>query len=114
MHELSLTLSILEIIDQYAESHQFAKVNAITLSLGRLSCVMPKAIEFAFNVQARGSRAEGARLIFEVLPAVVHCYHCGEDSEVDVFEAICPRCQAVEVQLTRGTEELRLMEFDVD
>ena len=114
MHELSLVMSVLEIVEQYAAEHHFEKVNAITLSYGRLNCVSPQALEFAFNVQSRGGRAEGAKLIFNVLPAILHCFACGADMEIEVFDPRCPRCESPEVVLTAGTEELKLEEMDVD
>ncbi len=114
MHELSLVMSVLEIVDQYADEHHFDKVNEITLSYGRLNGVSPQAFEFAFGVQSRGGRAEGAKLIFKALPAVVHCFACNADTEIEVFDILCPRCHSSEVILAAGTEELKLEEMDVD
>ena len=114
MHELSLTLSVLDIIEQHAATHQFKKVNSIRLSLGRLSCIMPKAIEFAFDVQAQNTRAEGAKLIFDIVPATIHCFSCDKDSEIDFFTGFCEKCGASNVLLTGGTEELKIIELDVD
>ncbi|OPY89695.1 MAG: hydrogenase nickel incorporation protein HybF [Syntrophaceae bacterium PtaU1.Bin231] len=114
MHELSLALSILDMVDEYAEVHRFVKVNSITLSFGRMSCIEPKSLQFAFEVESRGRLAEGATLTFEVLPAGIHCFSCGQDSETDGFAATCPRCLGEEVVLTGGTEELRVLELDVD
>jgi len=116
MHELSLAESILEIVSDYAAEHGFSKVNSLTLSFGRLSCVEPKALEFAFEIQSKETLAEGARLELQILPAVVHCFSCGQDSEIQdsFFYAECPRCQEKDVLLTGGTEELRLLELEVD
>jgi hydrogenase nickel incorporation protein HypA/HybF len=114
MHELSLTQSILIIIDEYAEKHQFDKVNSIKLSFGRLSCVEPMALEFAFNLQSKGTIAEGARLEFDVLPVVIHCFSCEKDSVLDAYSAECPGCKSGEVMIVGGMEELKLLELDVD
>jgi len=37
-----------------------------------------------------------------------------EDIEVGHFEARCPACKGHEVLLVRGTEELKLIEMDVE
>jgi hydrogenase nickel incorporation protein HypA/HybF len=115
MHEISLTRSLIDIVGEYARREGFSRVNVLKLSFGRLSCLDPGALEFTFAIQARGTEAEGARLEFDIRPALVTCRNCGEESVCDgPFEAICPRCGSFEVLLSGGTEELKLLEMDVD
>jgi hydrogenase nickel incorporation protein HypA/HybF len=114
MHELSLTQSILDIIEDYAQQHQFKKVNSLKLSFGRLSSIEPKALEFAFEVLSKETKAQGARLEFDVLPAVIYCMSCEKDIEVDGYTATCPQCEGEDVLLTGGTQELKIVELDVD
>jgi len=114
MHELSLVSSLLEIIEDYATKEGFNRVNALRLSCGRLSCVDIQSLQFAFEVQSKETRAEGASLELDFLPIVIHCFNCEKDIEVAHFEAICPECGTAEVLLAGGTEELRLLELDVD
>jgi len=113
MHELSLTLSILAIVEDYAQKHGFDRVRSLKLSYGRMSCIDPKALTFAFEIQAKGTRAEGAGLTFDVQPIVIHCLACGKDSEMPSYTAVCPQCGGEDVMVTGGTEELRLLEMDV-
>ncbi len=114
MHELSLVESILQIVDEYAAKDGFSRVTSLRLSFGKLSCVVPQALSFAFEVQSKGTRAEGAALELEILPAAIHCLACEKDFEVDRFEAQCPLCRGHEVLLVGGTEELKLIELDVE
>jgi hydrogenase nickel incorporation protein HypA/HybF len=114
MHELSLVESILQIVDEYAAKEGFARVTSLRLSCGKLSSVVPQALSFAFEVQSKGTRAEGAALELEILPAAIHCLACEKDVEIDRFEAQCPTCKGFEVLLVRGTEELKLIELDVE
>ncbi|OPY05676.1 MAG: hydrogenase nickel incorporation protein HybF [Syntrophus sp. PtaB.Bin001] len=114
MHELSLVSSILNIIDDYAGREGFEHVNSLQLSCGKLSGVDPQCLQFAFEVQSKDTRAEGAILKLDILPAIIHCLNCGRNSEVDRIEIRCPECGAEEVLLTGGTEELQLLELDVD
>ncbi len=115
MHELSLVESVLKIVNDYAAEHRFSRVNSISLSFGRLSCIEPKALQFAFEVQSRETPAEGARLDLQILPAVAHCFSCGGDSEIqETYRAECPRCLGKDVLLTGGTEELKLLELEVE
>ena len=114
MHELYLAQSILNIVQEYAARQHFSKVNSILLSFGRLSCIESKSLQFAFEVQAKNTSAENASLEFQILPAVIHCFFCAKDLEVETYSAVCPKCGGEEVILTGGTEELRILEMDVD
>jgi len=68
MHELYLAESILNIVQEYATRQNFSKVNSISLSFGRLSCIESKSLQFAFEVQAKNTLAENASLDFQILP----------------------------------------------
>ncbi len=114
MHELYLAESIIDIVRDYASRDGFKRVNSISLSYGRLSCIESKTLQFAFDVQAKGTPAEGAGLDFRILPAVIHCFSCGMDLEVKSHTGSCPACGGQEVVLTAGTEELKILELDVD
>ena len=114
MHELYLAESILNIVQEYATQQHFSKVNSISLSFGRLSCIESKSLQFAFEVQAKNTSAENASLNFQILSAVIHCFSCEKDLEVETYSAICTECGGEEVILTGGTEELLILEMDVD
>jgi hydrogenase nickel incorporation protein HypA/HybF len=114
MHELSLVNAMLDIVAEYAGRRGFRKVNSLKLSCGRLSCIEPEALHFAFSIQSQGTTAAGASLELEVLPVVISCLACAQDFDVDAYPAACPRCGGVEVALKGGREELRLLELDVD
>lgn len=114
MHELSLARSILDIVEDYAAKHDFRRVNTLRFSCGRLSCIDPKSLEFAFRIQAEGTKAACARLVFDIRPAMIYCFTCEEDRELDHYETICPQCRGCDVILAGGTEELKLIEMDVD
>jgi hydrogenase nickel incorporation protein HypA/HybF len=114
MHELYLAESILNIVQEYAEKQHIKKVNSLLLSFGRLSCIEQKSLQFAFEVQAKETMAQDAELHFNIIPPVIHCFSCDKDLEVETYAAICPNCGGEEVILTGGTEELQILEMDVD
>ena len=114
MHELYLAESVLNIVQDYAARQQFKKVNSILLSFGRLSCIEPKSLQFAFAVQAKETPAQNALLQFKILPSVIHCFSCDRDLELEKYEGTCPICKSEEVLLVGGTEELQILEMDVD
>ena len=112
---MSLIQSLLNIVEEHSVTHDFKKVNSLKLSFGRMNHIEPHSLEFAFKVQSKGTRAEGAKLEFEILPVVIHCFRCSDDFEVDRFEfTSCPKCRTGEVRVVGGTEDLRLLEMEVD
>jgi hydrogenase nickel incorporation protein HypA/HybF len=114
MHELSLINGLLDIVETYEKSHGFEQVNALKLSFGRLSCIDPGALRFAFEIQSKGTKAEGAVLEFDIRPVVLYCFSCEQEMNVERYPVPCPECQGVNVIMTGGTESLQLLEMDVD
>ncbi|NEN93909.1 MAG: hydrogenase maturation nickel metallochaperone HypA, partial [Okeania sp. SIO3H1] len=52
MHELGITQNIVAIV---AENAQDKSVKRVTLEIGKLSAIMPDAIEFCFDVCSKGT-----------------------------------------------------------
>ena len=88
------------------------RVHRIVLRVGALAGVEPAALDFAFEVAAAGTIAEGARLDVERTPTVCFCPDCGREFEPvgAVFE--CPRCGAFSSDM-RGGYELELVSLEV-
>ena len=114
MHELSIIHSLLEMVDELGIERGFQRVGVLRLSFGRLSCVEPQALQFAFEVESPGTSAEGAKLVFDILPASLYCFSCEGEQTMASHELMCPACGGVQVILTGGTEGLKLMEMEVD
>jgi len=114
MHELSLIQSLLEMVDELGRAKGFKRVHVLRLSFGRLSCVDPQALRFAFDCEAPGTLSAGARLFFDIGPGVLYCFDCERDREMASHDLRCPVCGGSQVILKGGTEELKLMEMEVD
>ncbi len=114
MHELSLCQSILNIIQNYANEHNFNQVQSLLLSFGKLSCIQEEALSFSFQAVAKGTVAEGAELKFRIYPVQTYCFLCGKTCETDEYTGECPDCGSIKVVLQGGTEELKLLEMQVD
>ncbi len=114
MHELSLVRSLLDIVDRYGEDQGFRKVNSLRLSFGILSSIDSLALSFAFDTLSKQTVAEGARLDLEIIPALVYCFDCEKEIGTESYQGVCPACKGSRIILTGGTEELKLIEMDVD
>ena len=110
MHEVALAGSMLGIVEQAARSEGLARVSAIRVSIGRLSCVMPDALRFCFESVTRGTVAEGARLDIDEVNGAGRCPRCERGVAMDEPYGVCPDC-GVPLVVTAG-REMRVMEVE--
>jgi hydrogenase nickel incorporation protein HypA/HybF len=103
MHELSIADAVMQIVDRHAAGR---RVSRVELRVGHLRQVVPSALEFAWQLVADGTCAEGAELEMEEVPATVRCASCAGESELRAFPARCERCGALDVEVTGGDELL--------
>jgi hydrogenase nickel incorporation protein HypA/HybF len=82
------------------------------MRIGPLSGVVPEALEFAFEVVARGTMAEAARLEIERVPIVCHCAACAREFEAADMLCECPECHQPSSEIRRG-REMHLMSVEV-
>jgi hydrogenase nickel incorporation protein HypA/HybF len=103
MHELSIAESIVRVAEAHADGR---RVTAVEVRVGALRQVVPAALEFAFELVARGTPVEGAALELEEVPAKVSCRSCGAVSEIDLFPLACRTCGGLDVDVVSGEELL--------
>ena len=108
MHELSITQSILNIVNEHAQRAGAASVTAIHLTVGELTGFIDDSLQFYFEMLSPGTPAEGATLNIIRVPAVVRCRSCGFEFHLEGLQWTCPRCQTI------GGDVLRGREFQVD
>lgn len=113
MHEMALSESVIEIIDDAARRQGFARVTVVVLEIGALSHVEPQAMQFCFEAVSRDSRAAGARLEIIRTPGRGWCLDCAATVALSERFGPCPTCGAHHVQMTAG-DELRVKELEVE
>lgn len=107
MHELSIALSILDMVALEAIKKQAREVKEIELEVGRLAGVDISALTFSLQTAQRYSPFEKAQVrIVEVVP-LSRCRLCGREfSPQKIFDP-CPYCRSDNTELVQG-RELRL------
>src|SRR5262245_33184736 len=108
MHELGITRNLVAIC---AEASGGAPVKRVTLVIGKLSAVLPDSVRFCFDVCAKGTALEGARLDIEQPEGRARCRECGRETELDVRAGRCA-CGSADLQIVAG-EELKIREMEV-
>ena len=101
VHELSLSSAIIATVEKHADGR---RVTLVTMRVGRLRQVVPETLEFYFQIVARGSVCEGARLEQEMLEARLRCEACAAEWGIDVPAFRCPDCGASETAIVSGNE----------
>ena len=108
MHELSITRNVVSIVSERAQGQ---KVLRVTLEVGRLSGMFSEAIRFCFDICAKGTPLEGARLVIDEPPGRLHCRTCQVDQGTDDLILLCT-CGSADVEVTAG-RELALLSVEV-
>jgi len=108
VHELAITESLVSAV---CERVGEAKVRRVRLVVGKLSGVVPDAVQFCFEVCAKGTPLEGARLEIDEIAARAHCRECDLESVIEDAIPLCP-CGSPNVALLSG-QELRIKEVEV-
>lgn len=110
MHELSVSSAIVDTVVRHAEGR---RVSAVHVRLGRLRQVVPSSLAFYFELVARETVCEGARLDQEIVPAALRCSGCAHAWEIDLPDFRCPRCGSADVEVETG-EELEVESIEVE
>lgn len=109
MHELSVTQSI---VDACSERAAGVPVLRVTLEIGTLSCVLPDALRFCYDVATEGTALAGSELEIIRIPGYSRCRDCGQDVEMDDLLSFC-HCGSVNLEPPRGGDELRIKSMEI-
>jgi hydrogenase nickel incorporation protein HypA/HybF len=101
VHELSLSSAVLDTALRHADGH---RVKAVELTIGALRQVVPSSLEFYWEIVARDTACEGARLELNLVEARVRCKACETAWTLDDPIFRCPSCEDSDVEVLAGTE----------
>lgn len=105
MHELSIAMSIVDVVQEEARALGGAQVEAVHLKLGQLSGVVKEALVFSFELACEGTPLQGAKLAIEEVPALVNCAHCGAERPVRSLQSFCcAECGTPAYEVVAGRE----------
>lgn len=105
MHELSIASRVVELAAEHCHAAGAGRVAAVTLRIGRLSCVHEDALRFSFDLVRAGTPLARATLHVVEVPVTVWCAACGVERELPGIQSfICPACGAVTGDIRAGRE----------
>ncbi len=112
MHEVALCHSLVDIIGEQQRQRGFERVRRVIVEVGVLGHVDPHALEFAFEVVARGSPAQGAVLEIRDVEGRAWCMDCSRSVSLSRRGDPCPGCGGFGMIVEQG-DELQLKELEV-
>ena len=113
MHEMSLAMGVLQIVEEAARAQRFRRVRSVLLEIGELSMVEAEAMRFCFDAVSRGTLAEGAVLNVVEVAGQGLCFNFNMTVPLAALYDPCPACGGHPVQATGGTE-MRVKELEVE
>jgi hydrogenase nickel incorporation protein HypA/HybF len=109
MHEMSITMSLVDVITERLGD---AAVEEVRLEIGKLSGVVVDSIRFCFDLVAENTTLADARLVVDEPPGHARCRACGTEFDVDDPIVLCPACDSSDVDVRAG-RELRIVSVEV-
>lgn len=77
MHELSAGTAIVRTVVQACKGKHVRRIKSVNIQIGTLTLLNPEQLDFCFDIAAKDTLAEGAKLEIETTPAVLECVSCG-------------------------------------
>jgi len=112
VHEVSLMQDTVIIATRQAREAGAQRIHRVAMKVGALSGAVPETLEFAFEIVAKGTIAEGATLDIERVSLVCFCPTCAQEFEPTDLVCECTRCGRPSADIRRG-RELQLTSLEV-
>ena len=105
MHELSIAMSILDVVEEEAQRRGNVRVEAIHLKLGPLAGVVKEALLSAFELAAEQTDLAKCSLVIEDVPISIQCPQCNAERPVRSLQAMyCANCGTPGFEIVHGRE----------
>ena len=112
MHEIGIVQSTLELAVRCACDAGARRISEIRMRVGRMTGVVPEAIEHAFAVLRVGTIASEAVLAVDYVPGRAWCHDCSAEFAAEGLLSECPACGETSFDLRAG-QELELVSLEV-
>jgi len=114
MHEFALSQNLVDsVLAEMDRMPAAYRLLAVVVRIGRLRQVVEETLRFSFELLARDTRVQGARLEIETVPLTAACQACGRQGEIDATAFYCPVCGSTRLELKTGME-LHLDRLEID
>jgi hydrogenase nickel incorporation protein HypA/HybF len=102
MHELSLAMSVREIVEDAAVQNNSKRVNEVNIVVGEFSSVSVDALEFAMEVAKKDTVFENAKINIKSIKTILLCSDCSIETAMEDFIFKCGSCGSGAVKIISG------------
>jgi len=114
MHEVSVALRVLEMIEGKCQEAGFQSVESVRVRVGRASGILPEAFSFAFEAVKKDTIAGEAKFVIDIVPLGGLCSRCGNQFTTEkAYILECPACSSTSFKINQGYD-LELVELEVN
>lgn len=104
MHELSIAMNIIDIVEAEKTRNNADKIRSIELEIGALSGVIMEALQFAFDEAIKSSSFSEAEIIYHQVEGLAECSACGHRFKTEDYITPCPECMHPFSDIISGKE----------
>ena len=105
MHELSIAMSVIDVVEEELCRHPNAVALSVHLKVGPLSGVEKEALLSAYNLAREASSLKECQMKIEDVPIVAWCPQCQRETVVEsILSLHCPACGATTPEVRKGRE----------
>lgn len=113
MHELNLSLNILDIASAQAQQEHCHRIKKIWLEIGDLVGIELDALQFSFSVVASQSIAKNAVLEIKFVEGRAWCSQCQKNVTIKTYFDPCTLCGCYDYCIVEG-KELKIIKMEVE
>ena len=101
---MSICRSLLGIVAEQARQHRVNRVLEVKIEVGALRGIVPGHLRYYFDFVKKGTVADGAALVVDLVPGEARCHGCGTRFALDDQGFVCPGCGGDDVDAVAGLE----------
>lgn len=104
MHELSICLNIVDLIEKKALGQGLSRVSSVTLEIGDLVAIDEDALRYSFPIATRDTIAENAELLILNVIGQARCETCDQLTVLKQYGDACVSCGSYTLDVIAGRE----------
>jgi hydrogenase nickel incorporation protein HypA/HybF len=104
MHEAGIVNNIIDMVKESIPPENISRLETIEIELGKMSNVLPEALEFCFHTYIEHSTFQNIRLKIKELNLNIYCKDCNNLFETPDFIFNCPKCISSNLEIIGGDE----------
>lgn len=95
MHEMSVMVDIVDMMDQYADENQIPDIKVVVLQVGALTGIIPNYVYACWEAAIDHSKhLKNSSVKIEEIPGIGCCKDCRTEYDLSEHEGVCPSCSS--------------------